>query len=208
MNKLEHFLKKWPHPLIQDFDLTIGLNLNDSQMHSMVHRALKNEVLTRLRRGLYLVAEPYRKKDIHPFTIAQSIYGPSYISFQSALSYHGWIPEAVMMMMSATSKRSKMFENKLGTFRYLHIPSHNLFDGVERIGSGVDAFLIADPWKAIADHFYVFKRPWIELDDLLNDLRIESESIEESDLNLLQLLSERYPSKRVRGLLTNFSKKL
>ena len=208
MGKLEHFLKKWPHPLIQDFDLTIGLNLSDSLMHGLVHRALKNESLTRLRRGLYLVEEPYRKKDIHPFTIAQSIYGPSYISFQSALSYHGWIPEAVVMMMSATSKRSKMFENKLGTFRYFHIPGHNLFDGAERIGSGVDAFLIANPWKAIADHFYVFKRPWVELDALLSDFRIEPESIEKSDLKLLQLLSERYPSKRVRALLTNFLRKL
>lgn len=48
-----------------------------------------------LRRKLYALATPWRRVHPHPFLIANELHHPSYVSLQSALAYHGMIPEAV-----------------------------------------------------------------------------------------------------------------
>ena len=54
------------------------------------------------------------------YLLAGSIYGPSYISFEYALSFYGMIPEAVYTVTSATfeKKKKKKFETAFGTFTY------------------------------------------------------------------------------------------
>lgn len=41
------------------------------------------------------------------YLLAGSIYGPSYLSFEFALAYHGLIPEAVYTFTSATFDKKK-----------------------------------------------------------------------------------------------------
>ena len=74
-----------------------------------------------IRRDLYLIKNAKRTL-LNCFEIAPIIYGPSYVSFESALSYHGWIPEAVRTTTCASVKRAKEFETPLGIFSYEHIP--------------------------------------------------------------------------------------
>ena len=54
------------------------------------------------------------------YLLAGSIYGPSCISFEYALSFYGMIPEAVYTVTSATfeKKKKKKFETAFGTFTY------------------------------------------------------------------------------------------
>ena len=47
----------------------------------------------RIRKGLYAFGEPLRRAPISRELLANLIYGPSYISLDYALSYHGLIPE-------------------------------------------------------------------------------------------------------------------
>src|ERR1035437_7768406 len=49
--------------------------------------------LLRLRRGVYMLAEPWRKVEPHPFTVANALQRGSYVSLQAALSFHGLIPQ-------------------------------------------------------------------------------------------------------------------
>ena len=49
--------------------------------------------------------------EINLFYIANSIYSPSYISFESALSYYNIIPEAVFSVTSATSLKTNKKTN-------------------------------------------------------------------------------------------------
>ncbi|MCB1135995.1 MAG: hypothetical protein KDK78_06985 [Chlamydiia bacterium] len=155
----------------------------------------------RLMRGLYLVPPPFNQQIPHPYAFAQSICSPSYISFESSLEYHGLIPEVSHVIQCATSKRSRSFANVLAEYRYTHIPGGHLYMGVERIATDEATFFMANPWKALADHYYVRRRPWSGLEDAMEDLRIDREDLLATDLGVLQELAEHYPVVRVRKML-------
>lgn len=74
--------------------------------YSLVKRALKSGELVVLRRGLYLIGEKYRRGKISHNTLANHIYAPSYVSFESALSFYGVIPDIIQNSISASYKRS------------------------------------------------------------------------------------------------------
>ena len=84
--------------------------------------------------------------------IANHLYGPSYISLESALSFYKLIPERVFVTRSITTKRSKVFKTKLGDFDYIQLDSSYFSIGVrQEIVDNQYAFLIATPEKAICD---------------------------------------------------------
>ena len=65
---------------------------------------IKSGELIRVKRNLYL---PGNESDYSVMTLANIIYGHSYISFETALSYYNLIPETVYSIMSATYKKNK-----------------------------------------------------------------------------------------------------
>ena len=99
-----------------------------------------------LRRGLYA-----SRPDLDPHCLAGPIYGPSYVSFETALAWHGMIPEGVTEILSSTPKRAASFENAFGRFRYLTIPKKVYPVGILRITESDLPFLIASPTKALVD---------------------------------------------------------
>lgn len=123
-------------------DMLDGLSDKRGKIARMINRG----ELFPLRRGLYAT-----RPDLHPYGLAASIYGPSYISFETALSFHGLIPEAVYEITSATLKRPQSFENRFGSFRYLTVPRTVYAIGIERITESGLPFLIASPTKALCD---------------------------------------------------------
>ncbi len=111
-----------------------------------IARMLRAGDLTLLRRGLYAV-----RRDVNPMELAGAIYGPSYVSFETALSWHGLIPERVEAILSATLKRPSEFQNDFGTYRYRQIPSKVYPVGITMMKEATIPFLIASPTKAICD---------------------------------------------------------
>ncbi len=204
---LEDLLVKWPLSVLRDVDVAVAISGSASRCYALINKALKKGTLIRLRRGVYLIGKPYKKTSPSNFEIAHTLYAPSYVSFESALFYHHWIPEAVYTTTCATAKRTVEFNTPLGVFQYRHVPSQLCYLGVERRGED-EPFFIADPWKALADHYYVFNRNWSRPEDLYLDMRIEMESLLESDLTMLHNLSEQYQSKRVRVFLSKIFKDL
>ena len=73
-----------------------------------------------ITRGLYET-----DRNAPAYLLAGSIYGPSYISFEYALSRYGLIPEAVYAVTCATfeKKKKKKYETPFGTFTYRDVPS-------------------------------------------------------------------------------------
>lgn len=199
--EFERFLTDWPLSVLKDVDIATIFPNEPARRYAAVNRALKKKSLIRLRRGVYVIGKPFQKTLPSAFQLAHTIYGPSYISFESALFYHQWIPEAVYTTTCATAKRASDFETPLGLFTYKHVPNHLCYLGVQRSGSGGEAFLIAHPWKAIADHYYVNNRNWHSLKDIHLDLRIEIEDMREADTTILKNLSEWYESSKVRNFL-------
>ena len=71
--------------------------------------------LIKIKRGLYI---PGDRKGYSLKTLANKIYGPSYISFESALAFHGIIPERVVNITSAVynKNKDKTFHTQVGTY--------------------------------------------------------------------------------------------
>jgi len=144
------------------FDQTVVRNLfpdrSQGGRNVLIHRSVQAKEVFRLKRGLYVLSEPFRKTQPHPFAVAPMLYGPSVISLESALSFHGLIPEAVCQTTSVTVRRSHENSTVLGDFTYSRVPSSQPLAGVESIK--LDAIFwgfVATPFKAIADLVYLRK---------------------------------------------------
>lgn len=144
---------------------------------------LREGALLPLRRGLYLTAEPLRSAPACLPLIANHLYGPSYVSLEFALAFHGLIPERVAEVTSVTPKPSRLFHNDLGRFSYHHLPLAFYRIG-QQLAVGPDnlCFLIATPTKALCDMLALCKglrllslramKTW-----LTEDLRIDSQAL-------------------------------
>ena len=142
-------------------------------LQKQLSRWVESGKLIQLRRGLYILAEPYRKETPHPFTVANQLVSPSYVSLQSALAYYGLIPEDVPNVTSITSrKRTKIFHTPFGNFSY-HSIQHNLFTGfhLQEVSHSQKVFL-ARPEKALLDLIYL--TPEGEKTAFLNTLRLQN----------------------------------
>jgi len=110
-----------------------------------VQRMVKEEILIKLERNKYLL----KKAKISDFELANFIYEPSYISFESALNFWGILSQFPYEITSATVKKTvnKKVADKF--FSYSHIDK-KLFFGFKK----VENFLIAYPEKALLDQLY------------------------------------------------------
>ncbi|MBI4223326.1 MAG: hypothetical protein HY609_00195 [Deltaproteobacteria bacterium] len=140
--------------------------------------------------------------------MAQRIYGPSYISFESALSQQGWIPESVPMIASATSRRSKTFKTPLGIFEFKRVVCAPFFSGVSREKTEASAYYLAKPLKALCDYIYVHKKNWPSLRPLVHSLRIEEEFLRSLKKSDFKELERAYRSRRVLQFLQKMQKEL
>lgn len=142
-------------PLFQS-DLLMAGDVDPANLQKQLSRWTDAGKLDQLRRGLYVVGEPYRTSDPHPFLIANQMVSPSYISLQSALSYYEIIPEAVFETTSVTSRRrTTAHETKFGTYTY-QVVQKSLFTGFSlvEVTSGQFVYL-ARPEKALLDLIYL-----------------------------------------------------
>lgn len=113
---------------------------------------VKNGSLVRLKKGKYLISKNLKEHPPSMELIANHLYGPSYVSFETALSYYGWIPERTYLLKSAITKRKKTFSNQLGKFEYITVPQAYYPVGIRQIISDqYNAFLMASPEKALCD---------------------------------------------------------
>jgi len=124
---------------------------SSADVHLQLSRWVQAGRLNQLRRGVYTLAPPYAKKRPHPFLVAQFLRSNSYVSLQSALSYHGIIPEHVPVVTSVTTGRPESRDTPLGSFLFRHI-GVKLFTGYRQVEifQGQRVFL-ASPEKALLD---------------------------------------------------------
>lgn len=114
-----------------------------------IHELIKQQRLISLKRGLYLWNSPILPE---PFSVANVLYGPSYISAESALSYHRFIPEQVYSIVSMTLKNSKSFNNSIGNFEYVKLKAPYYAYGIQQVKLRENQFaLMATAEKAILD---------------------------------------------------------
>ncbi len=134
---------------------------------------LAKGVLLSIRRGLYVLAPDERENPISLPLVANILYGPSYVSLEFALSWHGLIPEGVFEITSVTLKRSRVVTTPLGRFSYIHLPQPAYGVGVRiEQGPGGVSFLMASSEKALCDLVMLTRRlPLMSVSAMLTWLR-------------------------------------
>ena len=137
-------------PLFETGLLLAG-DVDSADLRRQLSRWTRSGRIYQLRRGLYALAPPWRKRCPHPFLVANRLAPGSYVSGLSALAHVGAIPEYVPETTSVTAGRPRLRSTPLGRFSFRHL-KHRLMFGYRHIalGQGQSAF-VAEPEKAILD---------------------------------------------------------
>lgn len=210
MNKLtEHVISYLPHGQFTSQEVAALFPGSRDRRYGLVKRAIASGEIIHIRRGLYCLASKYQKKGINIYALAQYVYGPSYISLESALSWHGWIPEAVHSITSISFKKSKEFKTPIGLFSYDRIAQKLFYSEVKRLtDESGNVFLMASPLKALADYVYVRKKNWKGIEPVVGSLRVEAEELKQVDRDSIEGLIHNYSNSRVKRFLEGIRKDL
>lgn len=131
-----------------EFQRLFGVSSNTAQR--FLERNTKSGYFIRLKRGLYTS----KLLGPHPFLIANKLYEPSYISFETALSFYDLIPETVYSITSATTKPSREFYALGQHFSYTTLKKL-AYQGYAPHRQDETTIFIAEPEKALADTLYL-----------------------------------------------------
>ena len=105
----------------------------------------------KLRRGLYTLAETWRKIPVSALGLAGYMQRSTYISMARALSFFGLVPDVAYSTTCVTRHRPAELTNHFGQFVYRKI-RQDLFNGFLRMEVGGESFFMALPEKAIVDY--------------------------------------------------------
>jgi predicted transcriptional regulator of viral defense system len=170
---------------------------NEPSPHIQIQlsRWKKQGKLSQVRRGWYIIEEPYRKMDLPSPVISNSVVHPSYLSLEWALQYYDMIPEFVPNLTSITSERGITFKFKNKLYVYCYVKPL-FFTGYSRIKFENHKIFIACPEKSLMDKIYLyvhsnrFSLKW------LKELRLQN--MQDFDLELFGSFSEKTQMKGLK----------
>jgi len=167
------------------------------KINDLIHKG----ELVRVKQGLYLLGPDYQR----PYSkevLAGLIYGPSAISLEYALSFHGMIPERVETVTSICFKKDKSFKTPVGVFTYRYISEKRYAIGIEHHRTKLGNFLMASPEKALCDLALSQKLESEEeaLVYCLEDLRIDSDALMKLDSMKLKDINRVYKKASIQKL--------
>ncbi len=208
MTKLDSFQLRKAIPK-EEFDYLLLKNaLSDyAAVRQKINELLKAGIIVRVKKGLYTFGPEYSNAPGCKEVLANLIYGPSCISLEYALAYHGMIPERVETVTSVTPIRDKEFKTPLGKFTYSYLGARKYPHGIEQVW--IDSnhpVLMASVEKALCDYMVLNKVPNISdadaaKDFLESDLRIERNNWKRFDPNVLWKLNRFYRSKNIESVM-------
>ncbi len=124
-------------------------------------KTLKNDLsrwvkagrLLKLKRDLYEFVEPGLESNIPDVYVANKLYFPSYVSLETALSIYGLILGIAAQVTSITTRPTREFKNKHGSFSYRSCQKR-AFSGYKLMQYEGFKIFIADREKALVDFIY------------------------------------------------------
>lgn len=191
--------------VLRERQLARLLGGGDARRYGLVNRALKEGALLRIKRGIYVLGQRYRSDTVHPFSIAQGLVPGSYISFESALAWHGWIPEAVFLTASVSPGRKTLHyvTSDFGAFDFhpLATADYHFLTAVDRVQMGKLTAFVAQPLRALMDLVALRKEPWTGIDWLTHGMRIDTKKLMSLGRNDFAKLKTVYKHKAVNAFL-------
>jgi len=177
------------------FDLALLTQAFDDQREAIrvqLSRWTKQGKVIGLRRGMYALAEPYRRATPNPAVLAGRLYRPSYLSGLWALGHYDLIPERVVRFTSVTPRVPRRFENPFGVFDYRNI-KQTCFFGFTSTGVAGQDFFVAEPEKALLDHWHLTEGEWTM--ERIDEMRYQH--VARVDAERLGRYAQRFQSPRL-----------
>jgi hypothetical protein len=151
---------------------------------------LRQGRLVPLKRGQYVRGESGEAPCLP--LVANHLYGPSCVSLDYALAWHGLIPERAHEITSVCTGRGRVIQNPLGRFSYVRLPAQVYPCGIVQVSaSAQETFLIASPAKALCDK--ILLTPRLRATSragmqrfLLEDMRIDGSDLRGLDLEVIR----------------------
>jgi len=189
-----------------DYQTLLDILKDYSRPRDKISDLIRKEVIIRIKKGLYVLGEGYRRRPYSRELLANLIYGPSYISLESALQHYGLIPEHVEALTSVTTGRSRKFNTPVGLFIYRQTPLQAFRIGMTRVEmEDRPAFLIATPEKALSDKIREDRGTGIQSRQqmyayVVENLRIDVMSLERLRPEAVLQIARGYRSRKIRLL--------
>jgi len=167
-----------------------------------VARMERDGEIIRLKKGLFVVAQKVHLQTLSRELIANHLFGPSYVSCETALSFYGLIPERVYLTKSMTTKRAKNYSTLVGNFEYISVNQEYFAIGLrQEIVEDKFAFMIATPEKALCDLIISTKGLKIQSTKsmqiyLEEDLRMDISTIQNFDIEIIRRCNSESNKKR------------
>jgi hypothetical protein len=187
---------------VLDYQQLVSCLCEYAKPRDRITRLLADGSLVRLRKGLYVFGERYRRAPLSREHLANLIYGPSYVSLDYALSRHGLIPERVEDVTCVTCGEDRRFRTPLGDFTYRSLDVHRYRPGFSWTQEGDIRYLMASPEKALVDKVWTDKRfHAANLRDfdayLFEDLRLDEERAATLDREQIAVICRAFASRKI-----------
>lgn len=190
-----------PQSLPFDFQLAMDRLRHFKAPRDKLGHLCAEGALVRVRKGLFVPGwrrggEP----PVDPLVLSDLIYGPSYVSYETALAHYGLIPERVEEITCATSKRARQFRTPVGRYEYRPVPERVFPCGLRIETARGGHYLIAEPEKALCDRIALVSALSAARDVpalLVEDLRLESDAVLALRLPLVAEIARLYRRKSV-----------
>jgi predicted transcriptional regulator of viral defense system len=184
---------------------TIAFHFGDlKKVRDKISALVSEGKIIRIKKGLYVFGEEWRRSPLHLELIANLLYGPSCISFEYALGSYGMIPERSHIVTSLTIGDSKAYDTPLGSFEYRAIDREKFKVGIEYRDLGnLGGYFLASREKALAD--LVYRTPGIRTLEqlrhyLFQEMRIDESLFRTLDIQQFQAIAHAYNKRSVNML--------
>ena len=158
-----------------------------------IKNMVKSGEIIRIKKELYVTGDLFRDDKVSPELLANTIYGPSYVSLEWALSHYGLIPERVYEITSITTKMVKNYDTPFGRFSYIKGNKSLYPIGIVlEQNSDNTSYMIASKEKAICDKLIYTPNLGITSQKAMReyleeDLRIDLDDLKDCNLQIIEL---------------------
>lgn len=159
-------------------DLEKITGLERDSLKVTLNRLVKKDILIRLKRGVYQLS--LNMVDVGK--VANQLYYPSYLSFESALSRYGVLSQIPYTQTFATTRKSKKMIIWNTEIEFTQLKK-DLYFGY-KLEKGI---YIAEPEKALLDQLYITSRG-------KRTISIEELDLRSINQKILEEYAKKYPS--------------
>jgi predicted transcriptional regulator of viral defense system len=186
---------------IFDYQLLANFLKDYKKPRDKVSALIAEGKILRLKKGLYVFGENWRKTPLSLEMIANLLYGPSCVSFEYALTLYGLISDRSRVITSLVIGDTKTFYTPVGTFEYRAIDRDKFKVGIDyKDLSQEGGYFIASREKALAD--LIYRTPHIRTLEqlryyLFEEMRVDETIFRNLDFRKIDEISNAYKKNSV-----------